>query len=104
MFFREFGFLRVGRFGLVFGFPLAEWHAVENLARFLFADLDPTLGGGFIIPIAEAIPAKARVVHHVDILNIGALAQVIAQAAKGGGFEFGAGGVVREGISGEGFP
>ncbi len=78
----------------MFGFPFIKGHAVENLTRFHFADLDTPLGGGLVVPAAEAVPAESRIVHHVDILHIGPGPQMIAQTAKGGGFEFNAGGVV----------
>lgn len=84
----EGGFLGVCGLGLMFGFPLIERHAVEGFPRSHFVDFDAAFGGGFLIPAAEAVPAEAGEVHHVDILHIRAPLQVVAQGAESGGFEF----------------
>ena len=39
-------------------------------------------------PVGQAIAAKAREIHHVDVLHIGAIAQMGDEAAKGGSFQF----------------
>ena len=78
-----------GRLGLVFVAPVLVGHAVDDLAALGLADLDPLLGGGLLIPAAEAVPAEAGQVHHVDVLHIAAVAQVVAQAAEHGRLDLG---------------
>ena len=54
-------------------------------------------GGAFAVPAAEAIPAETGKIHHIDILDIGARAQMRDQLSEGCGFQFLAGGVVEVG-------
>ena len=46
------------------------------------------LGGG-AIPLGEAVPAEAGEVHQVDVLHVGALAQMRHQRPERGGLELG---------------
>jgi hypothetical protein len=78
-----------GRLGLVFLAPIFKGHAVHNLTGFWLGDFGPLFGGGFLIPAAEAVPAEAGQVHQVDVLYIGAAAQMVAQAAEDGRFDLG---------------
>src|SRR5581483_12521155 len=50
--------------------------------------------GGFLVPVAEAVAAEASKVHQVEVLHVGALAQMLDQPAEGGGFELGTGTVI----------
>lgn len=56
--FLEIGLLRVGRFGLVLGFPLGKRHAVEGFASLVLAHLDTAFDCSFLIPAAKAISTK----------------------------------------------
>src|SRR5215472_11905843 len=38
-------------------------------------------------PVGEAVPAKAREIHHVDVLHVGAAAKMLDQPAVDGGLE-----------------
>src|SRR5262245_18533988 len=78
--------------------PFLVGHAIDDLPRFGIAELHaPFLGGG-AIPLREAVAAEAGKIHQVDVLNIGALPQMLHEAAEGGGFEVGAGLVVHGGL------
>src|SRR5262245_1351172 len=89
------GLLLIARgFFLVLGLPLVIRHAVNDLARLGIWHLDALLAGLFAIPARQAVAAEAGQIHQVDVLNIGALPQVLHQAAERGGLEFGAGLVV----------
>src|SRR6266850_3606180 len=84
--------LRVGTCVLLVAlFPLGRRHAIDDLARLIFFQRDAFFRCGFAIPVAKAIPAEAGKIHHVDVLHVRACSQMRDQAAKGGGFEFGAG-------------
>jgi len=83
---------------LVQGLPLGICHAVNDFAGIWIGDGNALIGGGLAIPAAEAIAAETGEIHQIDILGVGAFAQVLHQAAKGGGFElFGGGGIERGG-------
>ena len=69
-------------------------HAVDGLAALVLADRG-TLGvRRFLEPVGQAVAAEAREIHQVDILNIGAGAQMFDKAPEDGGFEFRSGFVV----------
>ena len=66
---------------IVYGMPPAEWKkrhqkeaSAEQQAQF-----------------AQAVTAEAGQVHHVDVLHVGARAQMRHQAPESGSFQFGAG-------------
>src|SRR6266545_399961 len=95
------GLLLVARgFLLVLGLPFVVRHAVDDLARLGAGKLDTLLTRLLAIPARQAVAAKARQVHQVDVLHVGALLQMRDQAAERGGFEFGAGLVVHGGLLG----
>lgn len=48
------------RLGLILRLPLPERHAVERLSALVFRHLDAALIRRFLIPAAQAVPAKAR--------------------------------------------
>src|SRR5579871_5664278 len=72
-------------------FPFRRRHAVDDFARLVLFQDDAFFGRGFAIPIAQAVTAEAGKVHHIDVLNIGARAQMGNQVPERGGFQFGAG-------------
>src|SRR5689334_11135397 len=77
------------RFLLVLRLPLIVRHAVDDLARLRIRHSDAALLGCLAIPLREAIAAEAREIHEVEILHVGARAQMLDQLAKSGGFELG---------------
>ena len=84
----ESRFLLGGGFRLVFRLPFLKGHAVDELACTLFVERNAALIGCILHPVGEAVAAKARQIHQVDVLHIGAIAQMGDEAAKGGGFQF----------------
>src|SRR5579863_3340547 len=82
------------RFLLVLRLPLLVRHAVDDLARLGIGKLETALAGRRAIPFREAVAAEPGEVHEVDVLHVGALAQMLHEAAEGRGFELGAGLVV----------
>ena len=69
------------------GLPGLVGHAVNHFARGGGFQRHAGIGGGLLIPAAGAVPAEAGEVHHVDILHIRALAQVLDEFAEGGGLD-----------------
>src|SRR5262245_29454017 len=67
--------------------PFLVGHAVDDLARGVLRELHASLGGRLLVPIGEAVAAEAGEVHEVDVLHIGALAEVLDEPPEGGGFE-----------------
>src|SRR5439155_3436470 len=82
------------RLGLVARFPALIRHAVDDLARLLVGEVEPALLGGGAIPFRQAVAAEACKVHQVDVLHVGALAEMLHQAAKGRRLQLDAGLVV----------
>ena len=72
------------RFGLR-RLPRAIIHAVDRAARLVAADRPALLRRSLGDPIGKAIAAEAGEPHQVDILRVLAMAQMIDQAAEGGG-------------------
>src|SRR6266436_5615078 len=79
---------------LMFRAPFVVGHAVDDLPRLLVRQRDAALLGFGAIPFREAVPAEAGEVHQIDVLDIGPLAQMLDETAKGCRFELGAGLVV----------
>jgi len=77
------------RFLLVLGLPLLVRHAVDHLARTVLAELETLLAGRLLIPIGQAVAAKAGHVHEVDVLHLMVLAQMADQAPEGRCFQLG---------------
>src|SRR5262245_9636987 len=86
------------RFLLVLGLPFVVRHAVDDLARLGIGYLDAPRARLLAVPARQAVAAETGQIHQVDILHVGALLQMLDQPAKGGGFEFGAGLVVHDGL------
>src|SRR3954466_936423 len=76
---------------LEFRLPGLIGHAVDRLAALVLADPDALGVGLFLHPVRQAVAAEAGQVHQVDVLDVGAPAQVLDQAPENGGFEFGFG-------------
>ena len=51
----------------------------------------PFVGGFLAIPPAQAVPAEPGQVHQVDVLHVGAFAQMLDQPAERRGLQFGSG-------------
>src|SRR5712671_3016187 len=90
----EGGLLIRRRFLLVLLAPFVIRHAIDDLTRLGIAERDTLLLGGGAVPFRQAIAAEAGEAHQVDVLHIGALAQMREQRAEGRGLEFGAGLVI----------
>ena len=60
----------------------------DDFAGGILFHCDAFFGGGFPIPIAQAIAAEAREIHKIDVLHIRPVAQMLREAPEGGGFEF----------------
>ena len=84
---RWFGY-HFGLARLVLGLPVFVTHAVDVFARVGARKLHAPGLGGILVPVGQAVPAKARQVHQVQVLHIGALAQMLHQPPEGGGFQF----------------
>src|SRR6266478_3061034 len=83
-----------GRFLLVLFAPLVVRHAVDDLTRLGVAERDALFLRRGAIPFRQAVAAEAGEVHQINVLHVGALAQMRDQRAVGRGFELGAGLVV----------
>src|SRR5690348_475874 len=79
------------RFLLVFLAPFIVGHPVDDLARLGIAQRHAFFLGGGAIPFRQAVAAETGEVHQIDVLHIGALAQMRDQRAERRGFELGAG-------------
>src|SRR6476646_7508740 len=90
----EGGLLFCARLLLILRLPVPVWHAVDDLTRVGIGVTNPLLLGRLAIPAAQAVPAEPREVHHVDVLHVGPLAQMLHQTAERGGLQFGAGLVI----------
>src|SRR5204862_1330975 len=87
----EGGLLLGARLLLVLLAPFVIGHAVDDLARLGIAERDALLLGRGAVPFRQAVAAEAGEVHQIDILYIGAFAQMRDQRAERGRFELGAG-------------
>src|SRR6266404_6995368 len=90
----EGGLLLGARFLLMLLAPFVVGHAVDDLACLGITECDALLLGGGAVPFRQAIAAEAGEIHQIDVLHVGALAQMRDQRAEGRGLEFGAGLVV----------
>src|SRR5258708_6529308 len=79
--------LGTGR-ALIGRLPGLVGHAVDGLAAFVLAHVS-TLGVGFLLePVGQAVAAESREIHQIDVLDIGAGAQMLDKAPEDGGFKF----------------
>src|SRR6516225_1373595 len=90
----EGGLLLGARLFLIFRPPFVIGHAINDLARLRVRERDAALLSLLAIPPRQAIAAKAREVHQVDVLNIGPLAQMRDEPPECRSLELGAGVVV----------
>ena len=86
----EGGLLLGARLFLVLFAPFVIGHAVDDLARLRVGKLDALVLGRGAVPFRQAVAAEPGEVHQVDVLHVGALAQMRDEGAKGRGFKFGA--------------
>src|ERR1700675_4396038 len=73
--------------GLELRLPVVVSHAIDDLPRLFLAQRNALCGGSLLIPVGEAIPAKAGKRHEIDILHLDPLAQMLDEATEGGCFE-----------------
>src|SRR5262245_39928014 len=78
------------RFFLVLRLPLLVWHAVDDLPRIRVGQPNALRLRRLAIPAAQAVATEPGKVHQVDVLHIGALAQMVHESAKCGRLQFGA--------------
>src|SRR5262245_12836067 len=76
--------LRAGLF-LMLRLPFVIGHAVDDLPRFGIGQFHAALLGRFAIPARQAVAAEAGEIHQVEILHVGALPQMLHEAAESGG-------------------
>src|SRR5262249_14068403 len=69
--------------------PLLVGHSVDHLASVGIAELDAALDRRGAIPLRQAVPAEPGEVHDVEVLDVGALAKVLDQAAERRGLDLG---------------
>src|SRR5260221_7655591 len=62
--------------------PIVIRHAVDDLAGFRIAERDALLLGRRAVPLGQAVAAKAGQVHEIEVLHVGALAQMRDQVPK----------------------
>src|SRR5579872_6974039 len=91
---REGRLLIRARLLLVLLAPFVVGHAVDDLARLRIGERDALFFGRLAIPARQTVAAEAGEVHQVDVLHVGALAQMRDQGAERRRFELGAGLVV----------
>ena len=78
------------RLFLMLRLPFFEGHAVDGIAGFVLGQVEATLGGGFAVPISEAVAAESGNVHQIDVLDVRTLfIEVFQQAAQDRGLQFG---------------
>src|SRR4029453_12197243 len=94
---RERGLLLRRRFLLMLLAPFVVGHAVHDLAGLGIAQRDALFLGGGAVPFRQAVAAETGEVHQIDVLHVGAFAQMLDQAPERGGFQLGAGLVVHRG-------
>src|SRR6185312_8015753 len=70
--------------------PFLVRHAVNDLAAFVLAHAEAFGVGCVLHPVRQAIAAEARQIHHIDVLHVGARAQMLDQAPEHGRFKLGA--------------
>src|SRR5260221_2637213 len=82
------------RFALIKLLPRVVRHAVDHFARRRIAQRHALFLGGGAVPFRQTVAAKARQVHQVEILHVGALLQMRDQTPERGGLELDSGLVV----------
>src|SRR5690348_4010369 len=90
----ERGLLFRTRFLLVLRLPLLVRHAVDDLPGVRVGQSHTLRLGRLAVPPAQAVAAEPGEVHQIDVLHVGALAQMIHEPAKSRSFQFSAGRLV----------
>src|SRR5437016_9263971 len=62
--------------------PFVGNHAIDDFARLVFSKHDILFPGRLPEPVTETVPAKSGQNHHIDILHIATLAQMVDKPAK----------------------
>src|SRR5262249_43172793 len=73
--------------GLIARLPFGIGHAVNDLAGGVLVELDAAGLRGLLVPVRQAIAAKAGEIHEVDILDVVTLAQMFEQPPKRRSFQ-----------------
>src|SRR5262245_15352902 len=74
--------------------PFVIGHAVDSGTALVLAQGQAPGVGRLLHPVGQAVAAEPGEIHQIDVLHVGARAQVLDQAPEYGGFELGAGLVV----------
>src|SRR5438045_8023461 len=83
--------LRRAGLALMAGLPLVVRHAINVLAALLLGQRDSALVRRILEPVRKAVAAEAGQVHEIDVLNVGAVPQMLDESAESGGFQLGPG-------------
>src|SRR4029077_17994579 len=75
-------------------FPGLIGHPIDRLAAFVLADADALSVGLFRHPVRQAVAAEAGQIYQIDVLDVGAGAQMVDKAPENGSFKFRSGFVV----------
>ncbi len=70
------------RFGLVLFLPLGEGLAIDEFARLVLRDRDALFFRRFAVPVRKAVAAEPCKDHEIDVLHVGAFAQMTGETAK----------------------
>ena len=74
--------LFVGRRRLVARLPLVGVHAIYERARIPLGQIDAVIAAGLAQPVAKTVAAETAPAHEVDVLDVGAVPQVLDQPAE----------------------
>jgi hypothetical protein len=80
--------LRWRGLALVLRLPCFIRHAIDRLTALVLGQGNAFFVGGILKPVRQAVAAKARKIHQVDILHIGAASQMLHKTAKHGCLQF----------------
>src|SRR5690606_33438586 len=83
-------FLLGCRLALVLRLPLGIGHAIDQFAGIVLAERNAFGLGSLAVPVRQAVAAEAREVHQVDVLHVGAIAQMFHEPAESSGLEIAA--------------
>ncbi len=100
--FPEGSLLILGGLFLMLGLPFLVRHAVDRLSALVLAHRHAVRIGRILHPVGQAVAAEAGEVHEIDVLHVGARAQVLEQPAERGRLELGARLLVDCGVAGHG--
>ena len=83
----ERGLLVLGGLLLVLGLPFLIRHAVDRLTALVLGHRHTAGVSGLLHPVRQAIAAEAGEIHQVDVLHVGARAQMLEKAPERCGLE-----------------